>query len=90
MYLTSGWRNTVQICEDQVSHLSLPKICLIFQTNNTTYYPEKFVNQEIWQLPVIYLKKKQVFIGANFLNTQQTFTCSKSTIETLEKDVKYV
>ena len=35
-------------------------------------------------------EKKQVFIGVNFLNTQQTFTCSKSTIETLEKDVKYV
>ena len=31
-----------------------------------------------------------MFLVKDLRETQQTFTCSKSTIETLENDVKYV
>ena len=39
-----------------------------------------------------YLWRLQIYSSGpgNYPATQLTFTCSKSTIETLEKDVKYV
>ena len=38
----------------------------------------------------IYCRKISMEMWKNISNCQQTFTCSRSTIETLEKSVKYV
>ena len=39
--------------------------------------------------PNVNLKFEKLFLGSEKLATQLTFTCSKSTTETLEKGVKY-
>ena len=39
---------------------------------------------------VCYERKMQIQIISDVVSSQLTFTCSKSTIETLEKGIKYV
>ena len=46
---------------------------------------------EVYSCWVLFIKYIQYFrYGEKVVTSQQTFTCSKATIETLEKGVKYV
>ena len=47
-------------------------------------------NSNIKKVKVIFCRLKNVIFARKLHHTQLTFTCSKSTIVTLEKGVKYV
>ena len=59
---------------------------------STTLYLKTFLNRRCWKVPVSLLRiipsKQRPFNLAKM--PQQILTCSKSTIETLEKGMKYV
>ena len=50
-------------------HENAPATDMLIQTNNTTYFPEKFVNREIYQQSVTCLNKNEVFIGLTLHET---------------------
>ena len=56
---------------------------LICTANQMTSFHMKYTNELKWA-------KLQLILSINRIFIQQTLTCSKSTIGTLEKSVKYV